>query len=430
VVARAPSTATVRPRGGPVTPARLAVVVLSLLVLACAGAPSLGPQTDGPASPGGALPPAGGSAAAGARAATHRVVGIVDPDRQGMVAFALKVPVDWTLKQSFTRTWDGAVPTPQIQMAIAAPDGSTHIEFRPIRVHSWSEGPMSENLRAQKRQMGMDPRMSAADLPPMAASTYTRDVMLPLLANEGLVLSNLRNPQEAPEERTPQGVTRQGSVDGTLPNGEQVRVETRLSIFPAQIGSDTYIRWIATPSVTWTTGDLEAAMAHTRISEESVVQNPAWAKAESETAARGYQMNRQLSAQQHQETMNTIQQNTLAMTAAHNRRMADIQRQGEANTARYEDRMKQMDDQHAAWKAQEASGNQQHEYNIDTIRGEQKYVDPTTGETVKVEAGYDNVYRANTGTYLQGTTLLATDAPLDPQQVDWVQLQALSQSQY
>jgi hypothetical protein len=110
--------------------------------------------------------------------------------------------------------------------------------------------------------------------------------------------------------------------------------------------------------------------------------------------------------------------------------MADIQRQGAANTARYEERMQAMDQDHAAWQAGQASRDRQHEYTIDTIRGEHKYVDPTTGQTVKVEAGYDNVYRANTGTDLGNTTILATDAPLDPQQVDWVQLQALSQSQY
>jgi hypothetical protein len=66
---------------------------------------------------------------------------------------------------------------------------------------------------------------------------------------------------------------------------------------------------------------------------------------------------------------------------------------------------------------------------VDTIRGEHKYLDPTTGQMVKVEAGYENVYR-NTGTVLAGARILATDSPLDPQRVHWVQLQKQSQQQY
>lgn len=408
---------------------RFVVVVLSLVTLACAGAASPSPSSDRPSSSGEVLPPASGSAAAGV-AATHRVVGIVDPTRQGMVAYALKVPIGWAVTQSFTRRWDGAVSTPQVHLTLAAPDGSTTIEYRPLRVYTWAEGPMTDQLRAQKRQLGMDPRMSEMEVAPPSASAYARDAMLPILANEGLVITSVRNPQDAPEERTGQDVHRRGSVDGTLRDGQQVRVEARLRLTVQQNGSETYITWAAVPSITRTTGDLEAGYAHTRTAQDSMVRNPAWDRLEHDDAARGLQSNNEVSSQQYQNNMNTIQQNTQAMTAAHNQRMADIQRQGDANTARYQDRMDQMDNDMAAAQRQSESQDRQQEYTIDTIRGEQKYVDPTTGQTVKVEAGYDNVYRANTGTDLQGTTILATDAPLDPQQVDWVRLQALSQSEY
>jgi hypothetical protein len=415
----------------PLTSSRFVVVCMSLLVLACGGVLSPEPDPEAPlgAPPASGLPPASGSATA-AVAPTHRVAGIVDPGRQGMVAFALKVPVGWAMTQSFTRRWDGAVSTPQVHLTLAAPDGSTHIEYRPIRMHTWSEGPMTEQLRAQKRQLGMDPRMSEAEMPPLSGSVYARDVMLPILLKEGLVVTNVRNPQDAPEERAGQQVKRRGSVDGTLPDGQQVRVETRLTLMAQQSGSDTYITWGAVPSITRTTGDLEAAHAHTRIAQDSIVRNPAWEKLENEDAARGLQANSEASRQQHEANMNTIQQNTQAMTAAHNQRMADIQRQGEANTARYQERMADMDRDLAASQEQSASQDRQHEYTIDTIRGEQKYADPTTGQTVKVEGGYDNVYRGNPGADLQGAPIFATDAPLDPQQVDWVQLQALSQAQY
>jgi hypothetical protein len=415
----------------PLSSSSFALVSLSFLVLACGGAlsPERGSEAPSDGAPANPLPAASGSAAAAVEA-THRVAGIVDPTRDGMVAFALKVPVGWKMTQSFTRTWEGAVSTPQVHLTLAAPDGSAHIEYRPIRVHTWSEGPMTEQLRAQKRSWGMDPRMSENELAPTSGSAYARDVMLPILAQEGSTITNVRNPQDAPEERTGSEVKRRGSIDGTLPDGQQVRVETRLRLMMQQGGSDTYITWGAVPSITRTTGDLEVAHTHTRIAQDSIVRNPAWEKLENEDAAKGLQANSDASRQQHEATMNQIQQNTNAMTAAHNQRMADIQRQGDANTARYQERMADMDRDFAAWQDQSASQDRQHEYTIDTIRGEHKYVDPTTGQTVKVDGGYDNVYRANTGADLQGTTILATDAPLDPHQVDWVQLQKLSQAEY
>jgi hypothetical protein len=184
------------------------------------------------------------------------------------------------------------------------------------------------------------------------------------------------------------------------------------------------------PSMTRSARDLEAAYAHARIAQESIVPNPTWQKLEQEVQQKGYQTNSEASRQQHESTMAGIQRNTDAMTAAHNQRMADIQRQGDANTARYQERMGAMDQNMAAWQAGQASSDRQQEYTIDGIRGESKYVDPTTGQTVKVADGYDNVYRGNNGTDLSNAPILATQSPLDPQQVDWVELQKLSMQEY
>jgi len=128
--------------------------------------------------------------------------------------------------------------------------------------------------------------------------------------------------------------------------------------------------------------------------------------------------------------MGQIQQNTAAMTAAHNQRMADIQAAGAANTAAYEQRMNDMDANMQANQAQGESSDRQQEYSVDGIREVSKYADPTTGENVKVQDGYDNVYRANDGLDMRNTTILATDAPIDPQQVDWQQLQKLTMKEY
>jgi hypothetical protein len=375
--------------------------------------------------------PASATPTSVAPAATHRLLGILDPDREHMVAFALKVPVGWEATQSFTRKWDGAVATPQITLRLGAPDGSASIEYRPVLRHIWSDGPMTRQLRAQKQQFGIDPRMSPDELEPVPASVYAQQVLLPQLAKEGLVLANVHGAQEAPEERvSPQQTKRRGSVDGTLSDGSLARVECRMQLDTQMLNGDTYVSWSVVPSITRARGDLEAAYAHTRIAQESIVPNPAWQKLEQEAQQRGMQANSDASRLQHEQTMGQIQRNTAAMTAGHQQRMADIQAQGAANTARHEQRMADMDASHQSYQTRSASEDRQQEYRIDGIREVSKYADPTTGETVKVADGYDNVYRANDGIDLGNTTILATDAPIDPQQVDWQQLQKLTQQEY
>jgi hypothetical protein len=265
----------------------------------------------------------------------------------------------------------------------------------------------------------------------MPASAYCGKVIVPRLAKEGLAIQNVHGAQDAAEERTsPQQVKRRGSVDGTLADGTKVRVECRVRIDTQQSNQETYVSWSVVPSITRARGDLEAAYAHTRTAQDSIVPNPAWQKLEQEAAQKGAQANSDASRRQHEATMGQIQQNTAAMTAAHNQRMADIQAAGAANTAAHQQRMNDMDANMQGWQAQQASSDRQHEYSVDAIREESKYADPTTGERVKVQDGYDNVYRANDGLDMGNTTILATDAPLDPQQVDWQQLQKLTLQEY
>jgi hypothetical protein len=383
------------------------------------------------ASPSSAASPASVASPAPTSTATHRVLGILDPERDNMVAFALKVPIGWAASQSFSRHWEGAVSTPQITLRLEAPDKSARIEYRPLIQHIWPDGPMTQQLRAQKQQMGMDPRIAPNELEPMAASAYAQRVIVPRLGKEGIALTNLHGAQDAPEDRpSPQEINRRGSVDGTLADGSQARVECRMRLNTQEINGETFVSWSVVPSITQAKSDLEAAYANTRIAQDSIVPNPAWQKLEQEAQQRGAQANSEASRRQHEATMDNIQRNTDAMTAGHNQRMADIQAQGDANTARFDERMGAMDAAQGASQQQAASGDQQHEYRIDGIREESKYADPTTGETVKVQDGYDNVYRANNGTDLRNTTILATQAPLDPQQVDWQQLQKLTQQEY
>lgn len=354
------------------------------------------------------------SASASARTSPYRLLGILDPDREPMVAFALKIPSDWTAKQEFHRKWEGAVGLPQISITLSAPDGGSQIVYFPASQYVYSEGPMTSNLRAQKRSFGLSEKTSPNELAPMPPVQYLRSIFLPTLDQSGMTLKDIGNEQTAPQTRGENGQFQsRGSIDGTLPNGNRARIEVRISQSSQQLGSDTYHTWNVVPSITQTsTGDLEAVHAHTRIAQDSIVRNPDWFKIEQEAQARGYQANQDASRQQHEATMAQIQASTEAMTRGHQQRMEAIRQFGEANTTRFNQRMTDMD--------------RDQRIRVDTIRGESKYVNPATGQQVKVEDGYNHVYNSQTHPNL----FLGTDTPINPSALDWQELQKVQLKDY
>jgi hypothetical protein len=107
-----------------------------------------------------------------------------------------------------------------------------------------------------------------------------------------------------------------------------------------------------------------------------------------------------------------IQANTAAMTRAHEQRMNDIRAFGEANTARFDERM--------------ARGDRDQRLRVDTIRGETKYADPATGERVKVEDGFNHVYRSRQNPEL----FYGTQTPIDAGALDWQELRKVQLKDY
>lgn len=372
-------------------------------------------------------PPAVGAAAPAK--GPYRLLGITDPDLGNMVAFALKVPTGWPVRQSFRREWEGAVPHNKISIAFRSPDGTQQVEYLPLSEYVYADGPMTQQLRLQKQQMGMtDTRMTANELPPMPAAQYLRQYLLPQLAQQGLALRNVGNPRETAPHRTA-GSNRpesSASVDGVLPNGHPARVEVRMWLSQQQNQGETYYSWAVVPSITQTSGnDLAATYAHTQVAQESIVPNPAWQAKTAELAQRGYAANSDASRRQHEANMQQQEQFGQQMTAGHNQRMNDIARQGAANTARHNERMAGMDQQMASSQATEASRDRQHEAYVDNVvRNETKYADPGTGERTKLDNRYDHAYTDGQGTYYQSNT------PIEPGNVNWQQLQQVSQSDY
>ncbi len=360
-------------------------------------------------------------------AGPYRILGILDPDRDQMVAFALKVPRDWQAKQSFKRQWQGAVAQEKIYLSFRSPDGNSQIEYLPAAQYTWSEGPLTNQLRAQKQAMGIPIQTTPNELQPMPPVPYIRQMFLSYLAQNNAALSDIGNEQTAPQQRDENGqVKMRGSVDGTLPNGHKARVECRINVGSQKLGSDTYYRWTVIPSITQTSGDLEAIHTHTRVAQDSIVVNPAWQQLEREAQGRGAQANAETSRRQHEATMNQIQSGTAAMTRAHEQQMNNIRQFGEANTARFNQRMADMDRNKAAFDAHMSSMDRQQEITVDTIRGVSKFSDPTTGERVKIEDGYNHNYR-NTQ---DPTVYYSTNTPIEANQLDWQELKKVELRDY
>ncbi len=343
----------------------------------------------------------------------YRLYAVLDPDREKMVAFAMKVPSDWRAQQSFHRVWDGAIGQPQVFVTLQSPELRSQIVYFPTTQYLFSEGPMTDGLRAQKRSLGLPVVSNPNELAPMAPVEFLRSVFLPRLAANGVVLKDLGNEQTAPKVSKPYGATEaRGSIDGTLSGGIRARVEVRINHSSRQLGSDLWHSWSALASVSQTGDDLESVHVHTRIAQDSVVMNPAWVKLEQEAQAQGSAANREASRQLHEATMANIQANTAAMTRSHHQRMDAIRAFGEANTARFNERMTQ--------------GERDQRIRVDTIRGETRYSDPATGDRVKVTDGFNHVYRSRQNPEL----FLGSEAPIDPGALDWQQLRKVQLEDY
>ena len=344
----------------------------------------------------------------------YRLLGVLDPDREKMVAFAMKVPSDWRATQEFDRKWEGAVGLPQIGITLRSPDGNSQIVYFPSSQYIYSEGPMSSNLRAQKRSFGLPEKTSQNELAPMSPVAYLKEVFLPMMEREGLTVGDRANEQTAPETRNDKGQTQsRGSIDGTLPNGNRARIEVRLSHSSRQLGTDLYHSWTALPSITQTsTPDLERIHQHTVVAQDSIVVNPTWLKMEQEAQGRGMQANMDASRRQHEATMTQLRANTEAMTRGHEQRMQAIRQFGEANTARFNQRMADMD--------------RDQRIRVDTIRGESKYVNPDTGERGKIEDGFNHVYQSQE----RPDFFLGTDVPIQAGSLNWQELQQVQLKDY
>ena len=351
--------------------------------------------------------------------APYRLLGVYDPGLQ-VLAWAMKVPRDWQVQQSYQREWNGALPSDKVYLRFNSPDGKQQIEYLPYRQYVFSDGPTQRQMQAQMQQMGMQVPRKPNEMPPMSALAYLKQVLVPQLAQQGLKLQGLGNELQTPARPgDAQHPEAKASIDGMLANGRKVRVECRLwANAPLRNGADVIYGWGVVPSITQTNGDLATTYAHTRVAQESITSNPEWKRRNQELSNRGLQAN-----------LATMRQNNDAFEATmrrnHEARMAGIAASGAANTARHNERMAAMDNQMASYQANSASQSSQHEYYVDNaIRGETKMQNPSTGERVKLDNSYQHSYSDGQGHYYQSNT------PINAGSVNWQELQQVTLKNY
>lgn len=107
--------------------------------------------------------------------------------------------------------------------------------------------------------------------------------------------------------------------------------------------------------------------------------------------------------------------------AAHNQRMQQNQANSDRSQAAHRDMVNSVNDaQMSTWRNNNASSDRMHDATIDMIRGEQNAYNPYTGQTGKVEAGYQNYWVDQNGQYF-GTNDVNYDPNVNGQWVDQYQ---------
>ncbi len=354
----------------------------------------------------------------------YQLLGIKDPDF-GIMAVAMKIPRGWLSKQAFQREWNGAMPINKIYIVFRSPDAKQQIEYFPVSQYVYSDGPGPNNLRMQKRSMGIDTRMAENELPPMSALIYLKRYVLPQMAQNGVTLQDIGNAREtaphadpAPGSNEPR-MASSASVDGVLPNGNQARVEIRLVWFETRNNQDTYYTWWATPSITQTgSDDLAATYAHTQTAQDTIVYNPEWLSKDRALIEKGNQATLASMRSNHAVAMEGIAQWGRISRANSAASMARIKSNAAASAERQEQII-------AGSNARMAQNDRQNELFTDAvINGEAKYSNPDSGERVKLDSSYNHTYTDNGGNYFQSNT------PLQPGEVNWQEMEKVPFDDY
>ena len=358
--------------------------------------PARGPSQDSrwlapsdPAADAAPAPAASSAPATNLAVTEYDLRGIFDPGLNNILAEAIKIPHGWRLAQSFTRDWDGAMPINKVYVGITSPDGRESIETLPFMRYHYEDGPNMDRLRQYTRQHGMqDP----TELPPMSPVEYLKKVYLPLLARAKFNPRLTGEHNFEPTRLKPNQQLTVGYVEGELPSGIKFILTARYTLSSNQGPTGMLYSIGVLPSLVQSSTDLPACLALAVDLDRSVAFNPEWQRQDAELLNRGSEIN--VRAQIKQGEM--IRQANEAHNQAINR---NYERQRHAN-------------------------DQVNEAFCDYLSDSVLYENPDTGQRVKVQHGGRHAYQDG------GGNVLTTNAPLDPNNVNWQELHEVEVRNY
>lgn len=146
---------------------------------------------------------------------------------QPIEAFRLLLPDDWRPEGGVF--WSPDVRSPamcvQVQFRALSPDGAAGVEFLPHYVWSWSDDPV---LAEQLVQAG------ASTMPPLSATEFLRQVVLPSQRAGSYILESTRDPAAATQRAQRQ------TVDGVWTTSDVARVRITWRMGHQPVEEDVY----------------------------------------------------------------------------------------------------------------------------------------------------------------------------------------------
>lgn len=408
------------------TVAAVGPIVLTLMLVACAGSGDSGATSEGASS----------GAASAANFVEGRDYTVLERVRfmdaagfeQPAEAFSVLLPRGWSHEGGVV--WKGLQECRGemvgARWSVTSPDGAIRYQVLPVHVWGSASDPTHLQLMHMARQQGGCEVGGVVD-----ATQYLRDVFLPREL-QGATIVDVRD--NAPATQALRDGIRQNYAALTQYNAGG-RSEFSADAVIANLSWPDGTEGIALVSVfngVTTTVNPYTGMAqqltNSNAPERSVLRFPASRRAEAEailanikssyrtnpewqTAVNGYFVRmRQQQDVIHHQRMQALAAQTAANTRAHQQRMADIQRQGAANTQRFEQRMAAMDANMRSWEAQQSSQDRMHTTFVQSIREVQTW----QGGDGKVElsSGYDQAWSRGDGTYI-----LSNSPSFDPRAV-------------
>jgi hypothetical protein len=286
---------------------------------------------------------------------------LTDPTMNNLSMSSWEIPVDWKGTHRVDLQWSGSVPVPAVYLKFSSADEKQSFEIFPTYRYVYLEGETTNALRSYGQEM-------PNNIAPMSPSEYLQRVIVPEIRKNGgkMEVASMHNiPSPAAQSQS----FRQTIAEalGTV-NGMKMKLLLTINQNIMAYGGNRQTNWDVTIASVVSTTDLQDAVAIAEQIFKSASPNPEWQREYAQLVNKGIGDNRSIAVTRFQNS----QQNN-----------ADLQRTYDGMNQNFSNKFNQP--------TSPGFG--------DYIRGEGTYLDPNTGERVKLDYGKAYQYKDNYGQY-------------------------------